>query len=196
MNEMASPPAIALARVLLPGEILRWSGRSRRGFLFERSDLYAVPAALLFAGVTAFLISQDWGFTDWVGRLSGLGFAAGALYFATVRFIHDAWQRSRLTYAVTNQRILIIRTGRRPRLRAYELGCLPLFELDEFDDGTGTISFDLAPDPHPFMPPLASTIPPAFLRIREPRAAYTLIRRQTEALRDRGGEAPLVSFIG
>lgn len=68
----------------------------------------------------------------------GVPFVLIGLYAVVGRFIHDAWIRRGIHYAITNKRILISRSG---HLTAMNLERLPDMTLSESTDGRGTIRF-------------------------------------------------------
>jgi hypothetical protein len=63
------------------------------------------------------------------------------LYLVAGRFIVDAWGRRRISYAVTDKRILIVRSGRFPKLTAMTFDQMPSVNLIEHANGRGTIRF-------------------------------------------------------
>jgi hypothetical protein len=194
---------------LLPGERLLWSGRPKLGLVFRLADLYMVPLALLWiAGADDVLDSRDlladapWAFGPWAMLIGGVG-----LYMLAGRFLHDAFGRARLFYAVTDRRVLVLRTGRfRGGLRSIEIEYLPMLELRERRDGRGTLVFDLGEDNNtwggPFQGP--DHLSPAladgarFYRIEQPRLVYDLVRKQAERRRREiaGDLPPHRAFIG
>lgn len=177
---------------LLPGERVLWSGRPPQGILFRRADLSLVPLSLLFA-MAAFwfdaIVPQDAPFPFrvklWAARLA-------AIYLVVGRFLYDAWVRGRLLYAVTNRRILLLRTGPWPRVKSIEIGYLPLFEYEEHRGGLGTLRFDFEESGEPqaswlghWRPEFWTARPTGmcFERIEQPRDVYDLIQRETNRWR-------------
>jgi hypothetical protein len=75
-------------------------------------------------------------FTLW-----GLMFVAVGLYFVAGRFVFDAWVRKGMGYAVTNRRILILRSAPFSRFISLDLDRLPSLDLREDARGRGTIRF-------------------------------------------------------
>ena len=194
--ELAPPPSAAFASRLLPGEQLLWSGRPASAFkLGKKLALEILAEIAVFAGI-AYLAVESWTSDGWPDRIPDVWLLVTVLLALTARTLLPIWRRSRLVYAVTNRRVLILRLGRRPRLSAFELGLLPLFQLNEHQDGTGSILFDEMPDPHSLRPSAFKAIPPAFEGLADPQTPYRLIRRQTERLRDESAEMPrMFSFI-
>lgn len=175
---------------LFAGERILWSGQPKQGLAFARSDLLAVPFSLMWGGFAISWNFSVWslpktaGDTDWFMRLWGLPFLFVGLYLIVGRFFYDAWIRSHSYYAVTNDRILILRRGSRPKLTSREIRSLPMFELTEYRDGTGTIAFDSTDGYSMFDRRRGFAWAPAasanaqFFRIHDPRRVYELVRGQ------------------
>lgn len=114
-------------------------------------------------------------------RLWGLPFLAG-LYFIAGRFFHDARIRKKMLYAVTYQRVLILRGA---KITSLDVHRLPRLELSEYRDGTGTLAFEAASfGPWGGMNGLGWWLPSLstaaqFFRIENPRTVYDLIRKQS-----------------
>jgi hypothetical protein len=178
----------ALRAYLFPAERVLWAGRPRQGIRLQRADLYLVPFSLAWAGFVLF----------WFWTASTQGAPPFFLAFGSImliagfdvvfgRFLRDAWFRRRLIYAVTDRRLIILRTGPFGHVRSLELRHLPVLELDERASG-GTISFDGGPAngffPLGFRPewaPAASKTP-RFFDIEEARSVYDLISRECERI--------------
>jgi hypothetical protein len=71
--------------------------------------------------------------------LWGLPFLAVGLYFIFGRFLHDAYLRQHLHYAVMDQRVLVLRES---KITSLDVRWLPRLELSEQADQTGTLSFE------------------------------------------------------
>ena len=188
---MVRPELHALLRPwLLSGERLLWAGRPKRGLVFRRSDLIQIPLSLAWGGIVFVMFLEETPFPrDSIFTLVGILFIAAAAYFTVGRFIHYAWSRSRVVYAVTDRRVLILKTGLRPRLRSLELTHLPMLELDEGRNGRGTIVFDASPIEDAMearlqadWAPAASRVP-RFLDIEGARSVYDLVVREVERMR-------------
>jgi hypothetical protein len=191
---------------LLPGERPLWTGRPQRGLKLRWSDLYLIPFSLLWGGFAIFWNVMVWT-TDapFFFALWGLPFLAVGLYLIAGRFLHDALLRSSLLYAVTNRRVIVLRTRFGRGLRSAELGHLPVLELDEHAGGRGTVRFDVDPVQQAFgrSSGWGAWTPAAgkrliFERIERPRLVYDLIRRETDRRRvELFGDSPAPrSFVG
>jgi hypothetical protein len=181
----------ALRPYLLPGERLLWTGRPKRGLLLRAADLYLIPFSLVVLGLGLLWVRQlsRFGRPDAMFLLFGGLFLAGAAYGAAGRFLVDALVRARLLYAVTDRRVLILRTGQWPRCRSLDLRHLPMLELSAGTGGRGTISFDVPSAPgfwtrshQPEWTPALARVP-RFLAIDNAAQTYDLIARQSERLR-------------
>jgi hypothetical protein len=127
---------------LLDGERIVWSGCPARGVLFTARDWFLIPFSIFWCGFAIFweatvLRSKAPGFfAFW-----GVPFIVVGLYLTVGRFGFDAWLRRCTQYAVTNRRIVIVRTGAFPKLTSVGLDRLPDLQLTERPDGSGTIRF-------------------------------------------------------
>jgi hypothetical protein len=73
--------------------------------------------------------------------LWGVPFVLIGLYLIAGRFVVDAWMRRGMYYAVTDKRILILRSGPFSKFVAISLAQLPDANLSESAGGRGTIRF-------------------------------------------------------
>jgi hypothetical protein len=128
---------------LLNGERVVWEGRPAGGLLLTARDTFLIPFSLLWCGFAVF-----WEFSAVSQRngpgfflLFGLFFVLVGLYFVIGRFFVDAWVRGNTIYAITNQRVLILRSGPFSRFTSLAINRLPELSLEERADGRGTIRF-------------------------------------------------------
>ena len=178
---------------LLSNERIMWSGQLKQGLLFGARDALLIPFSLMWGGFAVFwnlavwtLVPETGQHVDWFFRLWGMPFLAAGLYITIGRFWHDAWLRRRLYYAVTDQRVLVLRGAKARAITSLDLHRLPRLELSEQRDGTGTIGFETnAPFSGRSMngfgwwvPALGGTT--QFFRIDQPRSVYELIRKQAQ----------------
>jgi hypothetical protein len=68
-------------------------------------------------------------------------FVCVGLYFVIGRFLVDAWVRRGMRYAITDRRILIVRSKPFGKFTVLSLGQLPKVDLNEDANGRGTIRF-------------------------------------------------------
>jgi hypothetical protein len=177
---------------LLTGERILWAGQPKQGLALSARDTFLIPFSLLWGGFAIFWNVGVWSFLNddgggWFMRLWGLPFLAVGLYFIAGRFFYDAWIRQRLFYAVTDKRVLILRADPWSKLTSRDIPSLPLLEVSERRDGTGTIAFDrdeVAFAMFVMRRPFDGWTPPAnaqFFRIPDPRKVYELIRNQAHS---------------
>lgn len=165
---------------LLPGERLIWIGRPQQGLIVECSDLIFVPAMLGFGAFLLWLRLDDM-LSDPVDAFAESLTLLGILHVAILRYFHEAWVRSRLLYAVTSQRALILR-GRGAAV-SQDLAWLPMLEL-ELRDGRGTIFIEDPPEEKGWFSGAARRFKPfssgfSFFRIERPQPVYDLIGRES-----------------
>ncbi len=172
---------------LFPGERISWSGRPRQGIMFAPGDTLLVPFSLMWGGFAIFWNAMVWfgpfgdaagGGPDIFFRLWGLPFLMIGLYLIAGRFFHDAHLRRKIYYAVTDQRILILRGA---KFTALDIDRLPRLALTEHRDTTGTIDFEAGNGPLSGMNGFGSWVPALggtarFFRIDDPRRVYRLVR--------------------
>lgn len=171
---------------LFAGEKLLWSGQPWQGlFLLRASDLFLVPFSLLWggfaiAGPSAILFSGS-AMPPFPFILIALLFPIIGIYLIIGRFLVDAWLRGATSYAVTNQRVLIERTGPFRSNKSLDIDRLPTLELNERGDGSGTIRFGttswFASNGMGIWSPATDPVP-QFLRIEHVRKVYELIAQQ------------------
>jgi len=127
---------------LLEGEKIVWWGQPAHGLVFGARDWLLVPFSLLWAGFSIFWESSvlATGAPIFM-QLWGVPFVLIGLYLVVGRFLLDAWLRRRMLYAVTNQRILILRNRPFAKFTALDRDRIPDVNLNEHADGRGTIRF-------------------------------------------------------
>ena len=133
---------------LFSGERLLWSGQPKQGLVLLGRDALLIPFSLMWGGFAIFWNASVWalpiagGPTSLLFRLWGLPFLVVGLYLIFGRFIHDAHIRKTVSYAVTNQRVLVLRGSRSPKITSLDIDRLPRLELSEHRGGAGTIAFE------------------------------------------------------
>jgi hypothetical protein len=188
---MLSQTTEPFRQYLFPGERIQWSGQPKQGLALSARDSLLIPFSLMWGGFAIFWNIAVWSFPDSGGdnpdlffRLWGLPFLVVGLYLIAGRFFHDARVRKNMFYAVTDQRILVLRGS---RITSLDIHRLPRLELSEHRDGTGTLAFEAA-NFGPWggmngfswwVPALSSAT--QFFRIEHPRTVYELIRNQAHA---------------
>ncbi len=168
---------------LLRGEKILWSGSPTTGLMFGSRDLFLVPFSLFWFG---FAVNWESSVTKIPTspvfmKLWGLPFLAIGLYLVAGRFLVDAWVRRRITYAVTNKRVLIWRQGPGAKFTALGLDRLPEANLTPLANGRGTIRFGQQSSPFTrnsgfsWSPALEST--PQFIAIENAQDVFNQIQR-------------------
>jgi hypothetical protein len=129
---------------LLEGEKIVWWGQPAQGLLFTARDWLLRPFSLLWGGFAVFWESSvlATGAPIFM-KLWGVPFVLIGLYLVAGRFLLDSWTRRRMLYAVTNQRILILRNRPFAKFTALVLDRIPDVNLNENGNGSGTIRFGM-----------------------------------------------------
>ena len=181
MNTMVAPQ-------LLAGERILWQGSPSPGLSLRLADLALIPFSLFWTGfVTVGIMKAREAGVGLMPQLFSLPFLAIGLYILAGRFVVDGYMRRHLFYAVTDRRILIVRTGLWPLRTSLDITQLPEIQLKEHLDGSGTIAFG-TPNLRRFdenrvagfalwQPALDPT--PQFYGIRDADAVYELIQSRT-----------------
>ena len=127
---------------LLSGERILWSGRPGQGLILSSRDALLIPFSLFWCGFAVF-----WTVKAASTKASGFFILWGAMFICIGRhlvfgrFLVDLWVRRGMRYAVTDQRVLIARSGPFGKFTAIGLRQLPDVNLDERTGGRGTIRF-------------------------------------------------------
>lgn len=127
---------------LAHGERLLWSGQPRGGIRFRLADAFLVPFSLLWGG---FAVFWEWGVLQTPApgffALFGVPFVLMGLYITVGRFFVDAWQRSKTTYFLTDQRAVILSGLFSTQMKSLPLRSMADFTFSERGDRSGTITF-------------------------------------------------------
>jgi hypothetical protein len=167
---------------LLPGERILWTGVPGTGLLLSGRDVFTMLFSVVWLGFSMFSI---------FGHVQGaIGpqqyviatlFGAVGLYIGFGRLLTDMWLRRRLSYALTNQRVLILQTGEAARFTALPVDRLPALSLTEKGDGRGTIRFSEADNPWARTGWATSSSIPQFLMIPDARSVFDRIQKAGRA---------------
>ena len=130
---------LRLGPYLLPAETILWTGKPNPYRLLACSDLVVIPFTLFFAGFALLWLkgSTGTGAPDFFA-LVGIPFVLVGQYLVWGRFIYKSWDRRRTVYAVTNQRVLILRGA---SLQSVFLNQLPALNPSVRADGSGSLEF-------------------------------------------------------
>jgi hypothetical protein len=171
---------------LLNGERVLWLGRPSQGLLFTSRDWLMIPFSLLWGGFAIFweaTVLQTRSSAPLLFKLWGVPFILIGLYLIAGRFVFDAWIRRKTRYALTNQRILIARSGGFGTFTAVGLDGVPDVQLKAQANGRGTMHFG-RPAPNwgraaVWTPALDPT--PQFMAIDNAQAVFDQIQRAIRA---------------
>src|SRR5262245_484893 len=121
-----------LAGRLMKGEKIVWWGQPAAGFLLTGRDWLLIPFSLMWGGFAIFwettVVRSN---APFFMQLWGVPFVLIGLYLVAGRFLVDAWLRQRILYAVTDKRILILRSAPFSKFTALSLDQLPDVSLTE-----------------------------------------------------------------
>jgi hypothetical protein len=133
------------------GESLLWVGKPNTSVIFHPSDWFLIPFSLLWGG---FAIFWEGGVTGLFGlgngnpspsffMLWGIPFVLIGQYLIWGRFFYAAWKKTRLIYAVTNRRVLVLALPPRTKTISSFIDRLPAVDKELRSDGIGTLKFGL-----------------------------------------------------
>lgn len=137
---------------LLPGESAHWTGQPSPTVIFHKEDVFMIPFSLIWGG---FAIVWELGVLGYglfgsgtsksgpssFMALWGIPFVVIGQYMIWGRFLHAAWRKKRIFYAVTNRRVLILADARTRSLNAAMLETIPIIQKVVRRDGIGTLTF-------------------------------------------------------
>jgi len=128
---------------LLREEKVIWRGRPKQGFMLTSRDAVLIPVSLVWCGFIIFWESsvlRNPNAPIFMVLFGGLFLLIG-LFLTVGRFFVDAWIRARVFYALTDRRILILRSRPSIKFQSVSLDRLPEATLDETSQGRGSIRF-------------------------------------------------------
>lgn len=106
-------------------EKLLWKGRPQQGIRLGGHDVIMIPFSLLWGGGVVAIFAVGGGEIAAQGFpfvLFPLIFGVAAFYITIGRLIHDAWIRSNIEYALTDRRVVILKTGIGSDLTTLDIG--------------------------------------------------------------------------
>jgi hypothetical protein len=141
-----TPAEIVVTQHLLPGERVLWADRPVRGIRLSPSDAVLIPFALLWTAIVVLwevLALRILGDIDGGVPFAvvGVPFLLVGLYLVAGRLVVGALRKRRLLYAVTDQRVLVLREGEGTRARSVALERLGAPSATRGSDGRGTVRF-------------------------------------------------------
>jgi len=122
---------------LNPNEELIWAGQPQTGIKFRKSDILFTPFSMLWTAFFAMLIWRRHIYT-------AVPFFFVGLYMLFGRFIVDARYRTRVYYALTDSRIIILRGYYMLKIDSVPLKELGEIKLSAVSDDSGTIVLEPA----------------------------------------------------
>lgn len=127
-------------------EELLWIGSPDPRRVLNGQDVFLIPFSLFWCTVTYSVVFMSILDAGWAGLWTLLlpHFWMGVFLFPG-RFILEYMSRKRTQYAVTNQRVLIIRDWFGQKVRSYYIDRLPELEIHARKNNTGTIRFSGKP---------------------------------------------------
>ncbi len=137
---------------LVDGEEIRWTGRPDPSVNFDRRDLTLIPFSIAWAGFAIFATA---GFIEgyietaksggqpgsFLFLVLGAVFGLLGLYLLVGRFFYKRWDKRRLYYALTDARVLILKTATTSPLSGIPWDKVPAIGKSEGYGGTGTVTF-------------------------------------------------------
>lgn len=135
---------VRLQPYLQSGEVVLWTGNPDPSRLFTGKDFFLIPFSLMWGGFAIFWEASVLAFGRGANQapiffaLWGIPFIVIGQYFIWGRFLVKRWDRGRTIYAVTNERVLVLR-GR--SLQSMFRTQLPLIIQSSRADGSGSLEF-------------------------------------------------------
>ncbi len=185
-------PGTPLDSYLDPSERLLWSGQPKQGLRLQASDAIMIPFSLMWGGFAIFWEASALGLfaahrnfapsgpgqiVSWFFPLWGVPFVVVGLYMIFGRFFYDAALRKKTWYAVTDQRLIILKSLFNSSVSSFDYAQLSGLNLTERGDHSGDITFGA-----PFVAAEYNTrsnrrtIIPGFYQLPDARRIYDLIR--------------------
>jgi hypothetical protein len=143
VDDRTTTGADPFAERLLSGERVVWRGRPKQGFMLTSRDVFLIPMSLVWCGFIIFWESNVLRTPNaplFMALFGGVFLLVG-LYLILGRFFVDAWIRTGMHYALTDRRILILRSRPSVKLQSLSLDRLPEATLSETASGRGSIRF-------------------------------------------------------
>ena len=179
------------------GERLLWEGQPKQGVRLQAADAFMIPFSFMWGGFAIFWelaalglfgfgphakgSSHDPMMVRLIFPLWGIPFVVIGLYIMFGRFFYDAEMRKRTWYAITDQRVLILKNLFSRNVVSFEYRNLPGLNLTERRDGSGDILFGSAPPFAAFSgagwPGTRKYAAPGFYLVPDAREVYSRIRQ-------------------
>jgi Bacterial PH domain len=179
-----------IRRELTPGEQVLWSERPRQGLILRSGDSFGIPFSVFWAGFVFYWMHSAMSMgAPLPFLLFGSAFVMVGIYVTVGRFLVDAVRRGKTSYALTNERVLIVTGIWGRRVKSIELKGIGDLSLSERKEGWGTISLGpQAPltwmlETNASWPGIEERLGPRFELVPNVRQVFELIRstRSTRA---------------
>ncbi len=147
---MIDSNAMLIQQELSSGEQLLWSGKPKQGLILRSSDAGMIPFSIFWCGFAIFWEYMAVAHTGknvpkevMIFPLFGIPFVLIGLYLVFGRFFVDMNQRTKTTYAVTSERVMILTSGLfvGNNTKSLSLRTMTDISLSEKNNGSGTITF-------------------------------------------------------
>src|ERR1700733_4661734 len=127
MDDQMTTSDSPFAQRLLVGEKVLWRGRPQQGLMLTGRDSLLIPFSLVWGGFAVFWESNVLRMPNApvFMPLFGAMFVLIGLFLIIGRFFVDAWIRTGVFYALTDRRILILRSRPSVSFQAVSLDRLP-----------------------------------------------------------------------
>ena len=123
-------------------ENILWTGHPDASRLLNGADAVLIPFSLLWGGFAIFWFAGAWS-VDPFFALFGIPFVLIGQYFIWGRFLYKRWDRKRVLYGLTDQRVLVVHGSSVQSTFVRQLGSV---RQTTRPDGSGSIDFGgLAP---------------------------------------------------
>lgn len=106
---MANEAKYIIKDELMPGEEIIWCGQPNTSKIFSKNDAFLVPFSLFWGGFAIFWTILATKYEGSFGII-GVPFILIGLYFIVGRFFAKSYNKKHTYYAITNSRILIVKT--------------------------------------------------------------------------------------
>lgn len=130
---------------LLDGEKIVWSGQPGQGIILVVHDAIMIPFSIMWGGFAIFweviVITNEK--SPFFMKIWGVPFVIVGVYLIFGRFVLDSYIRKRMYYAVTSQRILIMRSRPFASFTTLSINRISDLKITENSKGRGTIYFGL-----------------------------------------------------
>jgi hypothetical protein len=133
---------------LFRNERIIWSGQPKQGFILRKHDIYLIPASCLGLLIYVFLILSMINEMFMINEKLPLLFVI-AMFFVGLGFLHsiigrffiETYQRKYTFYAISTERIIILKNKPRASTKSLFLKKISEININTMKDGIGTITF-------------------------------------------------------